>query len=93
MSLSRERLGSLLVILGFFALWEAACLAFAISPLVLPRPSEIGAACVMLASDMASHITGAVLDVDGGGEWPAFLAHTPNADELKPLELEVEGAL
>ncbi|RKS16270.1 NAD(P)-dependent dehydrogenase (short-subunit alcohol dehydrogenase family) [Arthrobacter sp. AG1021] len=56
-------------------------------------PSEIGAACVMLASDMASHITGAVLDVDGGGEWPAFLAHTPNADELKPLELEVEGAL
>jgi NitT/TauT family transport system permease protein len=41
MTLSRERLGSLLVILGFFALWEAACLGFAISPLVLPRPSEI----------------------------------------------------
>lgn len=58
----------------------------------LAAPGEIGAACVMLASDMSSHITGAVLDVDGGGEWPAFLAHTPNADELKPLELEVEGA-
>ena len=55
--------------------------------------AALAAACVMLASDMASHITGAVLDVDGGGEWPAFLAHTPNADELKPLELEVEGAL
>ena len=34
----------------------------------------------MLASPLASHITGAVLDVDGGGEWPAFLAHTPNAN-------------
>ena len=45
----------------------------------LADPSEIGAACVMLASPLASHITGAVLDVDGGGEWPAFLAHTPNA--------------
>lgn len=46
----------------------------------LADPLEIGAACVMLASPLASHITGAVLDVDGGGEWPAFLAHTPNAD-------------
>ncbi|MBO0895406.1 MULTISPECIES: SDR family oxidoreductase [Arthrobacter] len=56
----------------------------------LARPDEIGAACVMLASPLASHITGAVLDVDGGGEWPAFLAHTPHADILKPHE--VEGA-
>jgi NitT/TauT family transport system permease protein len=46
MTLSRERLGSLLVILGFFVLWEAACLAFAISPLVLPRPSAIVAVLV-----------------------------------------------
>lgn len=45
----------------------------------LADPLEIGAACVMLASPLSSHITGAVLNVDGGGEWPAFLAHTPNA--------------
>jgi len=43
-------------------------------------PEEVGAACVMLVSPFASHISGAVLAVDGGGEWPAFLAHTPNAD-------------
>jgi NAD(P)-dependent dehydrogenase (short-subunit alcohol dehydrogenase family) len=49
----------------------------------LADPGEIGAACVMLASPLSSHITGAVLDVDGGGEWPAFLAHTPHADSLK----------
>jgi NAD(P)-dependent dehydrogenase (short-subunit alcohol dehydrogenase family) len=42
-------------------------------------PQEIGAACLLLASPLASHVTGAVLDVDGGGEWPAFLQHTPNA--------------
>jgi NAD(P)-dependent dehydrogenase (short-subunit alcohol dehydrogenase family) len=45
----------------------------------LADPRDIGAACVMLASPLAKHITGAVLDVDGGGEWPAFLFHTPNA--------------
>ncbi|WP_338889073.1 SDR family oxidoreductase [Rhodococcus sovatensis] len=41
-------------------------------------PAEIGQACLLLASPLASHITGAVLNVDGGGEWPAFLQHTPN---------------
>lgn len=46
---------------------------------VLATPQEIGNACLMLASPLASHITGAVLNVDGGGEWPAFLQHTPNA--------------
>lgn len=46
---------------------------------VLARPEEIGQACLMLASPLAGHITGAVLNVDGGGEWPAFLQHTPNA--------------
>lgn len=45
----------------------------------LADPRDIGAACVMLASPLARHITGAILDVDGGGEWPAFLSHTPNA--------------
>jgi NAD(P)-dependent dehydrogenase (short-subunit alcohol dehydrogenase family) len=49
----------------------------------LADPAEIGAACVLLASDLSSHTTGAVVPVDGGGEWPAFLAHTPNADILR----------
>ncbi|MFC3453385.1 SDR family oxidoreductase [Amycolatopsis speibonae] len=42
-------------------------------------PAEIGRACLFLASPLASHVTGAVLNVDGGGEWPAFLQHTPNS--------------
>ncbi|WP_166868187.1 SDR family oxidoreductase [Salinibacterium sp. ZJ70] len=45
----------------------------------LADPLEIGWACVMLAAPHSSHITGAVVDVDGGGEWPAFLSHTPHA--------------
>jgi NAD(P)-dependent dehydrogenase (short-subunit alcohol dehydrogenase family) len=45
---------------------------------VFAAPEEVGNACLMLASPLASHITGAVLNVDGGGEWPAFLQHTPN---------------
>ena len=44
----------------------------------LAMPEEIGQACLMLASPLARHISGAVLNVDGGGEWPAFLQHTPN---------------
>lgn len=46
---------------------------------VFATPAEIGQACLLLASPLASHITGAVLNVDGGGEWPAFLQHSPNA--------------
>lgn len=46
---------------------------------VFATPTEIGGACLLLTSPLASHITGAVLNVDGGGEWPAFLQHTPNA--------------
>lgn len=46
---------------------------------VFATPAEIGQACLLLASPLASHVTGAVLNVDGGGEWPAFLQHTPNA--------------
>lgn len=46
---------------------------------VLATPAEIGQACLLLSSPLASHVTGAVLNVDGGGEWPAFLQHTPNA--------------
>lgn len=48
----------------------------------LAAPSEIGDACLMLVSPLATHITGAIVPVDGGGEWPAFLFHTPNADAI-----------
>jgi NAD(P)-dependent dehydrogenase (short-subunit alcohol dehydrogenase family) len=58
---------------------QAARVARTIPRGKLATPLEIGAACLMLASPLASHITGAVLNVDGGGEWPAFLQHTPNA--------------
>lgn len=51
---------------------------------VFAQPDEIGNACLLLASPLASHITGAVLNVDGGGEWPAFLQHTPNATPVGP---------
>ncbi len=46
---------------------------------VFATPLEVGQACLFLSSPLATHITGAVLNVDGGGEWPAFLQHTPNA--------------
>ncbi len=36
-------------------------------------PEEVAAACVWLASPAAAYITGASLQLDGGGEWPAFL--------------------
>lgn len=45
----------------------------------MASPEELGNVCVMLASPLSSHVTGAVIPVDGGGEWPAFLTHTPNA--------------
>ncbi|MGW1024441.1 SDR family oxidoreductase [Streptomyces sp. NPDC002577] len=39
----------------------------------LADPAEVGDACVFLASDRASYISGASLHVHGGGERPAFL--------------------
>lgn len=61
---------------------QAARVAATVPRGVLATPADVGAACVMLASPLAAHITGAVLNVDGGGEWPAFLAHTPNTELL-----------
>ena len=40
-SLSRQRLLSLGALLAFFLLWELACVAFSVSDLILPRPSQI----------------------------------------------------
>ena len=47
----------------------------------LAEPSEVGDACVFLASDRAAYISGASLLVHGGGERPAFLdAATANKE-------------
>ncbi|WP_447041516.1 SDR family oxidoreductase [Streptomyces sp. DSM 118878] len=39
----------------------------------LAEPSDVGDACVFLASDRAKYISGAALHLHGGGERPAFL--------------------
>lgn len=45
----------------------------------LALPTDVGDACVFLASPLASYVSGAALLVHGGGEWPAFL-ETPYHD-------------
>lgn len=58
----------------------------------LASPAEIGNVCVMLASPLSTHVTGAVIPVDGGGEWPAFLSHTPNADIVQQADrIDISG--
>ncbi|TDD36696.1 SDR family oxidoreductase [Actinomadura sp. KC06] len=48
----------------------------------LADPYEVGAACVFLASDLASYVTGSTMLLHGGGERPAFLdAATVNKDQ------------
>ena len=37
----RQRLLSVGALIGFFVLWELVCLAFGVSDLILPRPSQI----------------------------------------------------
>ena len=37
-------------------------------------PNDIGGACLYLASDAAAYISGATLEVHGGGEPPSFLS-------------------
>ena len=39
----------------------------------LAEPADIAAACLYLASPLASYVSGALLAVHGGGEWPLFL--------------------
>ncbi len=43
----REHLNSVLLIVGIFAAWELACLLFHVSPIVLPRPSQVIATLVV----------------------------------------------
>ena len=38
---TRQNLLSLLTLIGFFAIWELACIAFHVSSLILPKPSQI----------------------------------------------------
>jgi len=38
---SRQRLLSVGALIGFFVLWELVCLAFGVSDLILPRPTQI----------------------------------------------------
>ena len=45
----------------------------------LARPEEIGDACVYLSSPLASYVSGATIEVHGGGDWPPFL-DTPFRD-------------
>jgi NAD(P)-dependent dehydrogenase (short-subunit alcohol dehydrogenase family) len=40
----------------------------------LAKPSDIGWAAAFLTSDVASYISGATLEVHGGGEPPPYLA-------------------
>ena len=43
---SRQRLLSVGALIGFFVLWELVCLAFGVSDLILPRPSQIAGVLV-----------------------------------------------
>lgn len=46
----------------------------------LGTPSDVASAALFLASDQASYITGAALEVHGGGEIPAFLGAATDAE-------------
>jgi NAD(P)-dependent dehydrogenase (short-subunit alcohol dehydrogenase family) len=39
----------------------------------LAEPADVAAACLYLASPLAAYVSGALLAVHGGGEWPLFL--------------------
>ena len=50
----------------------------------MAEPSDIGSACVYLASPFAAYVTGAELAVHGGGEPPPFLAAVADDAAEKP---------
>lgn len=39
----------------------------------MATPADVGEVCAFLASDAAAYMTGAAVELHGGGEWPAFL--------------------
>lgn len=51
----RRKLASATLIVGVFVFWEVVCVAFGISSLVLPRPSEIVAALIHYAHGIWPH--------------------------------------
>ncbi|GLW35105.1 SDR family oxidoreductase [Actinoplanes regularis] len=42
-------------------------------------PEEVAGVCLLLASPLASYVTGAAVAVHGGGEWPGYLADLRDA--------------
>jgi NAD(P)-dependent dehydrogenase (short-subunit alcohol dehydrogenase family) len=56
-----------------------AAVAAVVPMLRMGRPSDVGDACLFLASPLAGYVSGANLAVHGGGERPPFLA-AANAD-------------
>jgi NitT/TauT family transport system permease protein len=52
----RERLISIALIAALFGSWELACLAFRVSPIVLPRPSQILTTLVVQMPGLWPHI-------------------------------------
>lgn len=44
-------------------------------------PVDVGAACAWLASDAAGYVSGANVEIHGGGEWPAFLRAAQGIDD------------
>ncbi len=43
-------------------------------------PQDVGEACAWLSSPASSYVTGANLELHGGGEWPAFLRAATGSD-------------
>jgi len=48
------------------------------------KPADIAAACLYLASPFAAYVSGATLEVHGGGERPVFLYLAENASTGTP---------
>jgi NitT/TauT family transport system permease protein len=53
---TRERLLSTSLIVGLFLFWELACVVFHVSPIVLPRPSQVLATLVVNMPALWPHI-------------------------------------
>ncbi len=51
-----EKLRSTFLILSIFAFWELACLVFHVSPIVLPRPSQVVATLILQMPALYPHI-------------------------------------
>jgi NitT/TauT family transport system permease protein len=52
---TRQRLLSAGALIGFFVLWELVCLAFGVSDLILPRPSQIASVLIEKMSLLWPH--------------------------------------